>query len=610
MDIIINKLQNSKKIIQIFDDYYLRLAPLIPDKYDQEYNNLSLVIKKLPITKKRVSEVLNNSSPILDDKNVSFEKGFHLVFDLYHRLQNFYLSIDNIYIAFNQTYLSAPNIDTDVYSKTYKLETQDYLNKLKLQYNTFIRTHTADDILIIQALSEILLKLFTVKHLQEKIEPDDVVASIKYIRSVFYQFKNTVSLYAKFIQRLMDVLYTKSYDGKQIIIKIMDIIEDDKDFFISGNIGNTYGKKHKSIHLTNPPLKRFGLLPVTDLMPINKLTNIILEKPTSGGIVFQQYAKRENVGFIIISRVVYHPMEYNIRPLIVKKLSADLTQPKEYGVTKKIVDRFNNIKQIETPNIKWDFNYKIVGDYKNSDVKNMYVIETLDGKNYRALAPWVYSTKFSIVKHKLEQFIKYITNDNMPDRISNYQAVSIKQSIPNMFLYRQLSTDILKENSKEIDTQMIRNDLYLKVFSLIQDLINRDYNKGVNVIGNIQINEIIHNNCIRDIFISVILNYYSAGTESVSSQNYNAGKFPFSELLSSYMKDIHNISQRFMKELHDGYNRNPIKESVFQKPVNERTEYIIDQLKKILVKVIHTIVNNKDNIYVTLNYKYLLLNFH
>ncbi len=273
---------------------------------------------------------------------------------------------------------------------------------------------------------------------------------------------------------------------------------------------------------------------------------------------------------------------------------------------------------------KWDFNYEIIGDESHAD--KFYVLETLDNEQYRILTPWdtprtelnhresqsfkpALAANYSIPKHKITPLITYLKNSNQPNRVSSYQTLAAKQMIQNMFLRKPLSLEYIEEQSKDIDMQLIRNEIYLKVMNLFKTIISKDYKAGASIKNNSDINDIIHSDDVREIFASTLLNLYSVGVQSNKLREFDANHFPFSELLCSFMLEMDIIVRRFMKELHDGYNRAPFAKEYFDSSADEKSTALTEKLDEILLKILAIILNDKDNIYISLNAKYLLLNF-
>src|SRR5690606_23111607 len=115
---------------------------------------------------------------------------------------------------------------------------------------------------------------------------------------------------------------------------------------------------------------------------------------------------------VVLNRVTYHPMEYNIRALIVEDEAKQYMQPATYGITKKIVDRFQVIRP-PVDNAKWDFSYNIVGDVDKAEY--FYVFETIDSINYRALTKNL--TNMKIPSGIGRSIVNTLRNGCTPDRV-------------------------------------------------------------------------------------------------------------------------------------------------------------------------------------------------
>lgn len=251
MDIIKNKLLDSKKLIDYFYEYFDKLKPLLEDKYIDENKHVDKIINSFPKQSKDIETYLDEIFTIIKTNN--FEKITYGIFELYNKLQNFYLSIDFLMNLFNQSYMHSENMDLSALSQTYKLETADFLTKLTISYNSFKKTFVVDEQDIIQYFSKIITDII-------HIEDFDIIKkSINYIQQCFYNNKNTVKLYAAIIQNLLDYTY-ENKETRPVTFYLLDIIEQNKDFFISGNIENQFSKNINSdIHYKNPLLKRFRL---------------------------------------------------------------------------------------------------------------------------------------------------------------------------------------------------------------------------------------------------------------------------------------------------------------------------------------------------------------
>ena len=246
-----------------------------------------------------------------------------------------------------------------------------------------------------------------------------------------------------------------------------------------------------------------------------------------------------------------------------------------------------------------------MGDYLNTS--NTYIIETLDGDNFRILSPTLFGRNYSIPKDKVEKIIKFLEHPCEISRISCYHKLLIKKATANMFIGKPLDFETMENNAKDNNMQIIKNELFLKLYGLIQEIIKKDFSSGVKIKSSSEINEIIHDDRIGELFSSILLKMYEVGFNADNPTNFNAGKFAFSELLSSFIVDLQDSTRKFMKDLHDGYNSNLLPSEVFTSKdlpvINKKIEFL-------LLNSLENQLNSSDNIYSSLNYKYLILNYN
>jgi hypothetical protein len=424
-----------------------------------------------------------------------------------------------------------------------------------------------------------------------------ILTAIDIIRNVYYNYKKTTSLYAYVIQILVDVLF--SYD-KQIMFKILGFLEEDKNFALEGNSKNYF--KDRQMVKDNPPLKKFGLLPVTDNIPLKQLLNIILAE--EGILVpkvdLKKISKTNKIGFIVFNRIVYTPVEYNIRPLIIKHIAKDYIQPDDYGINKKTVDRFKTIRDFTKK--EWNFSTEIIGE----ECEKFYIIETLDGENYRCLAPWMQSKAYSLPRFRVDHIMKYFKKDHVSNRASNYHAIMEKKMTQNMFLGRAIDIENLIDSIQDTSANTIRNDITDCIMKHIKDLIKKKYKSNID--NNVQMSEIIHDKDIPVIFYEKVLCMYKEGTQLDNLKQFNAGSFPFEEVLVSFMMELQIMTRRLSKELHDGYSRNPLKNEVFDKNNKEKMTTIETKLFDVVTDAIRLIIKDDSNIYLSMHVKYAILN--
>lgn len=587
MDIIKNKLKDSKLLIDELYEYFDKLKPLLEKKYPDELKQLNKTILLFPSMVQSINKRQDSLLELLSNKKQAFNTITTSIFDLYASIQDYYHSVQTIVEVLSMPHMHTTNIDDDDWSQTYKIVTADALDALILNYSTFVKKFETNDTETTNVLVKYLLKL--VINEDKILNIDQSIEYIKFIQSSFYERSNTVALYCAFCQAYLDeISQIKSQESKVISRFIIDSIESDKDFYLSHmSIAPNKSKKR----LNNPLLKRFGLIPATELYPLKKLLELIASSVTT----LSKLASSSKTCIIVMKHIVPSPIEYNIKQLI---KSTSRVQPALFGITDKLVQRFTTMKQLKDS--EYEFSYEIIG---NTNSEDFYILETLNNTDYRVLAPWLDSKKYTIGKKYAQQIVQYITTNNA-DRSTNYQSIMIQKSLKHMFLSKPLGLDSLIEHAKDVDTQIIKNELFLKIKAIIANIIDKH-----NVTSMHDINDILHNETIKETFVSVILIMYKVASKYTDLQEFDAGKFPFSELFSSFLVELQVITRQFMKNLHDLFNRSLPDESLFTLSKAEKNTKLISILDDILLHALQNVVGDNSNIYSALNYKYLLLNF-
>ena len=489
-----------------------------------------------------------------------------------------YASLANKIEAYNEliTIVETPRYTSLLYNKSSSLIERIIIRSGKVL--AFARKH-------INTIQNELNKKFI-----RIIKPCSTLDEFIKIRKLFYKYPLCINLYKIIAQETIDYLY--EHDRKSIYT-ILQFLEDDKDHFLP-DISNNY----KSVIYDNqPPLKRFGLMPVCTSDTLSNILSKLLIN-VSGKIDLPKYAKKHNVAFIIFHSVVYTPLEYDLRNLYDIKIIEQLKQPAGTGVNDKIIEMFNTVKNIninnanqktkknKTNRLKWSFKIETIN--YSADIQSFYIIETLDNETYRILAPWVSAEKNLIPRYKIEPLIKYIDEPHKPDRISKYQKICIDNATMNMFERIPLDLESSMERSKNVDTHVIRNKIYLEINKCIQDLIKH------NIKTQSEINDIIHDTIIADELKHILYNMVKMA--NIDHSNINKG-----ELLTSYLVDVNMTIRRFMKELHDGYNREPLAEISYNT--------VSKKLNELTLIITNMIFSENENIFASLRFKHILMTY-
>ena len=178
------------------------------------------------------------------------------------------------------------------------------------------------------------------------------------------------------------------------------------------------------------------------------------------------------------------------------------------------------------------------------------MFETLDGKKFRALLPWMNTTNLGVPKHKVESLLQYILKPKQGDsRIAAYQNMCVKNASANMFLPRAMPTDVFETEAKSNNLQLIRNDIRLRIYNFINDvIIEEEYDEGKQITSSTDINNIIHDKRIGDLFSSLILDSFGKAVKGTTGNPFSGGRFPFSEALSSFIGQLKNLKVRFIQK--------------------------------------------------------------
>ena len=401
------------------------------------------------------------------------------------------------------------------------------------------------------------------------------------------------------MQKLIDLLYV---DDKLVMFQILSFLEEDKNHLLDGNVYNLF--KGKEIIKTNPPLKKFGLLPISDSMPLKQLLNLILaeEKIVIKNVNIKKISKDNKIGFIVFNRIVFTPVEYNIRSLIIKSVAQNYIVPESYGVNKKTVERFRTIR--DYPRQDWNFNTEIYGESS----EKFYIIETLDGINYRCMAPWVKSKTYGLPRFRIIHILNFFQSDiNSVNRASNYHAIMGKKMLQNMFIKKPVDVEKLSEKIENMNAYGVRATIMDNIQKFIEDIIDKKYNGDIK--SNVEINEIMHEKQLPIIFYENILLMFRENVNNDNLKNYNGGSFSFNESMITFIVNLINITRRFSKELHDGYTRNQLDDEIFSKNKKEKLSIITEKMYDVIKKSILLLIQDDDNPYLSLQLKYIIMNY-
>lgn len=409
-----------------------------------------------------------------------------------------------------------------------------------------------------------------IETLIQEIEPtlDNIEVAIK----LYNKNVRTVYLLRSLVQK------TLKQTDKITSFKILAMMEEQQKLSIQGESVSVW--KHKKLHLENPPLSSFDLIPATDSMPLNDLFKLILveeNKPFSGKIM--SVAKQLSIGFIVCYHVVITPVEYNINKVLGIHTQQDKTANSgisfDSGPNESMISLYNTARFY--PASKLDYHYEII----NESMEKFYIIETLDGQNFRCLTPWISANKFGLKKFRIQSLLDYIHGKQLNE--SNYQALCIKQAIPNMFLSKSLEPESFTATD-QIPTHKIKQEILLKFDKIIPKIKN-----------NLDVYHFLHSDKITDIFYKTCLDFYKELTPNNDR-----------EILLTFTVELNQAVRRLSKELHDSFARAPFSSNVY----DEGQDKIAQRISLILQDSINLVIRDDDNPFVSIYHKHLIMSFY
>lgn len=465
-------------------------------------------------------------------------------------------------------------LDCETHSDTYRMSYKKLLNKITAKFRAFYADTQFSKLKISEELAnEVFTKILSSS---EKLKILDD------LRNKYYKSKELINIYSKVMQTAIDELFISD---KPIVYKLITWIEDDKKHALNGY----YQTDSKANKANNPPQSRFGLLPMTNSMSLKELLPLVLteEKITVDSTNLQQISKKIKAGFIVFNSIVYTPVEYNIRPLINEVDAKKYIQPQEYGVNIQTIERFRTLDTFGNVH-KWNFSIEIHG----KDAEKFYILETLDGKVYRALAPWLASTRYSVAKFRVQKILDYDTKH--ASKALNYHAICISQATKNMFLGKALELENFENQLTDVESGKMQSNITDAIIAVADRIVAKDYKNKIST--PLDVSDILHHPDIGRAFINSVVGEF-AGDKT----RFDAGKFPMSEILASFSSALQTTGRRFVREVHNGYSREPLKAD----DIGQAQE----KIRKVLSSAVELVVKLDDNLFTSNYYKYLILNY-
>jgi hypothetical protein len=406
----------------------------------------------------------------------------------------------------------------------------------------------------------------------------------------------TIDLYISIMQEVQIALddYINTKPSNYKIIReaefiLHEIIDQEKNYFI----GNTRIKYIKNM----VPLNNFRFIPTSEPMSMSALIENTTKNKAGKPITIRElknYALRNSYVFILLWHVSNSTVSYNLHNLFKKSINLS----NKYGINEELIEKTNTIKQYE--NSKWKYGYDIIGDldikeykddYINRTLCSYYVYETIDGKLWRNLEPWPYPKKIGLSYYHVKNLLDYLIK-GIDSRINNYHNASIRKSLPNMFLARQMPMENITLKSQEmVDNIIIIRELMYDMISLF----NRLSINGKRIKKNEDMRKIINDPKVENTISNKLISIYKKNNMSIESN------FSISEILVTYMNDLKKTTKSIIKEMNNHNDRTPL--TIF---LDMSVQKYYEEMIRISLEYV---ISSKANIYQNLQYKAFILDF-
>ena len=354
-----------------------------------------------------------------------------------------------------------------------------------------------------------------------------------------------------------------------------DNIKSKKDFAID-IMPDT--KVKTSLCSTNPFIKTFGL---SVSSKYDNLQNTILtvfkrnppKKKVKKEADLSQIASELNhvYVFIVITKSIMSPIEFDIWKLYDKTESRDFKQEKNSGVNKLFIDKFNTIKFVDK-NKKWKHNIKLYGDFTDNSEK-FIILEKLNNDKYRILKKYntnqvlnknsnLYidhmkcdnNPNFINDKYNISGLLSFISNKTLlkkSDRINQYNNNMEKKILKNMFLEHSVDVAEFNENAKIIDISLLKYNLIHEVNDEIDKLLKSKYKK---IQKKKDIIDLLHEECIISTFSQFLINQYLTYISERFKNYKNVSKLYYiNDILKTFMSQLLLLKISLGKKIHDEY---------------------------------------------------------
>ena len=424
-----NKVLNSKKVISKITSYHSLVNSNINDKELNIRKIIELIEKENIIQYKALEEKISFTSKNLD----LLKTNLHTLFKIYDILETYLANIDYIIGIFNSPDFMLKNS----VSSTYESDMIDTLHELNIEYGKFKGTYKHKDNVYINEivssiLANILLNLGT--FITEDVNKQ-YTEFIDFLNTLFNKFKGGIIIYVKILQALLDH-FNKGEYGNVIVFKILNTINSNKDSILNTGDSSNIKNDEKKLHIENPPLKRFNLLPGTACLPIDSIIQLIdKNKPaennnsssdeTSSGSSSDETSSGSSSDDLLL-------VNEEVEDVVDEKIAKYLKKENDIHYSNK-----NNSNRKHRKHSKSPIHRKYKGGLeKNIDKKNQSILNKNLNKTIEKLEKYIKHKKISILILERINFtpIEYDISNVINEKYKQPDEYGITENLIKRFL--------------------------------------------------------------------------------------------------------------------------------------------------------------------------------
>jgi hypothetical protein len=388
-------------------------------------------------------------------------------------------------------------------------------------------------------------------------------------------------------------------EGAKVVRIVMKLIEKLKTASVMCPRLELIGNANKKNNTVQRLIQWNNLIPGETSKPFNEMVFDLIGVKITGENSLDKACKvastnEKKIGFIVMRKVSKNPMEHRIMSLIDKNyiMKSGNFQSADAGINKKLYDRTRTINPLKAD--MGDKNVDSVSVYEkehsDSDLDFFYILETIDGTNYRVLHPWDLNAR--------EFGIPAAWVKNIP--------VFARTPSKRMEGYNETLNDVILEHLSEplMDMDFMSRDEIRKAdikWKNIRENIRREIKEEFRkkLTSKAALSSLLASTQLQSRILLEVARQLESD-EYASSNNTARDDIYYEEMSLSYLKDLQDMQRRIGRELVNIYQ----KEFASSSPASNVMKIFDEVLEAALSKFI----NNKSNIFLTIKFKSELLN--